>query len=606
MPDSKISDLPLSPYLLDRDLMVVVTGNYNEGSYPQSCKVPVSYIRRYITRPNLFINTTSGVDSYYHPETNILDIVATGLNAYGNNLIQVGYNSTWPYSGIISTTGLNINQTTGNLITNHVQNTWPYQHVLHTTGLNLLDGDNTGYCISETWPYKYRISTVSRSKYSSNVLSISNNTDTGPDTKQILDPDLKISYKGFFLSKGYQSLNLYANTKFRVNIEASSPPLVPGIGLTNARKNLELQTAPTGIVYTYRFYQTNENNNTVIVTDTRTKEVSIKDWENLGYTFVANSCTFSMNLSGNNVTNMQNALVFQNQEASNSSPVFYAVNGYGDLGYGTFPISHDANVRPYLNSFLETSLNTTGPQYNLSNIRYNRSYRVLLATSPVDGPIYYYYGAFNLFSATSATIYNNRYFALTNINDNDNCSGNNGSTMSGPGDNTQNAQDRVVVGGSYSSGILTLNRLGMPDLNIPIPATLDGNNYVNELTFNNNTRTLIVGRNGLSSLTVNIPASDSIVGAKTYRTVYDDQILLNTDDIILVNALGNNVTLTLPSATTMSGRVLVVKIVQIGSNRQCQILPQPGELIDSSSFYLMKYKNLSISLFAENNNWWII
>ena len=45
MADSKITQLPLSPYALDKDLMVVVTGHLEEGAYPIIQGMPLSYVR---------------------------------------------------------------------------------------------------------------------------------------------------------------------------------------------------------------------------------------------------------------------------------------------------------------------------------------------------------------------------------------------------------------------------------------------------------------------------------------------------------------------------------------------------------------------------------
>ena len=48
MADSKITQLSLSPYALDKDLIVVVTGHLEEGAFPRNVKMLLSYIRRYV------------------------------------------------------------------------------------------------------------------------------------------------------------------------------------------------------------------------------------------------------------------------------------------------------------------------------------------------------------------------------------------------------------------------------------------------------------------------------------------------------------------------------------------------------------------------------
>lgn len=155
MPDSKITNLPQSPYLLDRDLMVVVTGYFNEGSYPQTCQVPVSYIRRYITRLDLLLNTTSGIGYYYNSGLNVLNIWGTGIHAVPGNNVEIQFSQNTPagqkygktgpicHSGIISTTGLNAysGHPWGNLIRVDTDNQWPHSGIISQTGLNIIRGN---------------------------------------------------------------------------------------------------------------------------------------------------------------------------------------------------------------------------------------------------------------------------------------------------------------------------------------------------------------------------------------------------------------------------------------------------------------------------------
>ena len=81
MADSKITQLPLSPYALDKDLMVVVTGHLEEGAFPKNTKMPLSYIRRYVVRLNLLSSQQSGIASYYNSGLNILTTWTTGIHA---------------------------------------------------------------------------------------------------------------------------------------------------------------------------------------------------------------------------------------------------------------------------------------------------------------------------------------------------------------------------------------------------------------------------------------------------------------------------------------------------------------------------------------------
>ena len=816
MADSKITQLPLSPYVLDKDLMVVVTGHLEEGSYPQNTKVPLSYIRRYVVRLNLLTSPQSGIGTYYNSGLNILTlqhiprtgnlmrydyeselphhqtisttglnsipgnlvdikfnsnseaatamaqkdgawlngfklsnlgepyhsgiISITGLNAYSGypwgNLIRIDYDNQWPYSGIISQTGLNaikgnlidiqfannsdaaasmhsrngpwdnsfnknlnlgekyhsgiisitgVNARTENNIIKEYENNWPYTGVYYNsglnaiegnlveiqyhkntyaadylnknnfleekywsgiisiTGLNLLDGDNTGYCIENNWPYKYRINTVSRAKYGNETLYINNNEEENYFNQQSLDPKLKVSYKGFFLSKAYQTLNLFANTKFRVDITADSPPYIPSVGSTNDRKTYELRNSPASINYTYRYYETIITPTGDVITiesETRTKYPTDSEWENISYNFIQDSCAFSMNLSGNNVTNLQNtSVIFRNNSSTNTTPSFYSA-GYGSVGNISFPINHEAIVRPYLNSYLETASNTTAPQYNLSNIRYNRNFRILLDHSPVDGNLYYNYTSSNLYSSTNATIYNNRYFSLDNIVSSDDCPTSTGSYPQDPDPD----QDNFVTGGSFSDGVLTLTRLGLSDIQIEIPASeADGNNYPTGLFFDNNSRNLTIGISGLPDLSVNIPDSDannyitdivfdnnsrnltlerfglddlivnipdtsSSSNIRNYRTISSNKTLTTGDEVVLIDASSNSVDIILPPAANMAGRTISVKISNISDPHFCNIQTQNSETetIDGYSIYVLRHKNSSISLFSNSNNWFIL
>jgi len=194
MADSKISQLPLSPYVLDKDLMVVVTGHLEEGAHPDNVKVPLGYIRRYIVRLNLLTSPQSGIGSYYNSGLNILTlqhipqtgnlmrydyadefpyhqtISNTGLNTIRGNLVDITFakdsdasqrmhyaaDGNWninfvsgnlgdPYhSGIISITGLNAYSGApwGNLMRLDIDtDTWPHSGILSTTGLNAIWGN---------------------------------------------------------------------------------------------------------------------------------------------------------------------------------------------------------------------------------------------------------------------------------------------------------------------------------------------------------------------------------------------------------------------------------------------------------------------------------
>ena len=188
MADSKITQLSLSPYALDKDLVVVVTGHLEEGAFPRNVKMPLSYIRRYVVRLNLLTSPQSGISTYYNSGLNILTlqhtpitgnlmrydyaedlphdqtISTTGLNAIVGNNIDISFagngnasiamrtrDGSWqtdhshthmgdPYhSGIISTTGLNA--TDANLMRIDYEGDWPHTGLISQTGLNIIRGN---------------------------------------------------------------------------------------------------------------------------------------------------------------------------------------------------------------------------------------------------------------------------------------------------------------------------------------------------------------------------------------------------------------------------------------------------------------------------------
>ena len=104
MADSKITQLPLSPYALDKDLMVVVTGHLEEGAYPYNTRMPLSYIRRYVVRLNIMTIPTSGISTYYNSGLNVLTLQHTPVTG---NLMRYDYADGFPHDQTISTTGLN-------------------------------------------------------------------------------------------------------------------------------------------------------------------------------------------------------------------------------------------------------------------------------------------------------------------------------------------------------------------------------------------------------------------------------------------------------------------------------------------------------------------
>jgi len=91
---------------------------------------------------------------------------------------------------------------------------------------------------------------------------------------------------------------------------------------------------------------------------------------------------------------------------------------------------------------------------------------------------------------------------------------------------------------------------------------------------------------------------------RTYKTVSSDETLTITDDFVFVDTTGGEVEITLPFASAMGGRTLTFKLKT--GNSRVVITPQGGDSIDSTSSFAMDYVNQSISVFSEQNDWYVI
>jgi len=190
MADSKITQLPLSPYALDKDYIIAVTGHLEDGNYPYNTKMPLSYIRRYIVRPNLLINANSGISGYYHSGLNILNL-----------------------------------------------------------GLDIQHGEGIGYNFESEPPHKYKIFTTEKVKYSNTDIDIHN---TGNYTSGVTYGNnlLTLDYSDFYQSKKNQTLSLLGTACFKINnISFSGRPFAPDADL-NDQKISEL-LAISGTTYNY-------------------------------------------------------------------------------------------------------------------------------------------------------------------------------------------------------------------------------------------------------------------------------------------------------------------------------------------------------------------
>lgn len=91
-----------------------------------------------------------------------------------------------------------------------------------------------------------------------------------------------------------------------------------------------------------------------------------------------------------------------------------------------------------------------------------------------------------------------------------------------------------------------------------------------------------------------------------FRTITSNTNILVSDDIILANCSSNNITATLPLASEMSGKSLTFKLTNSTGSYYLNIVGQGGNLIDSRSNVEIKYRNTTLTLISNSNNWYII
>lgn len=384
MADSKISDLPLSPFILDKDLMVVVTGSLEEGSFPQNIKVPLGYIRKYIVRLNLLTSAQSGISTYYNSGANILTINHSPLTG---NLVRYDYSTDFPYKQTISTTGLNclpgnnieINFSSEEPAALTYGNTGPPYHsgIISTTGLNVIDSNGIAYSIESQWPHKYSILNSEKTKTQSGIINIYNN-DNNFETSISGYNLLSLDYADFYTSKKDQSFKVLCTAGFKISsIAFGTPPFVPGIGLTNERKYQELSSY-------VNFNGDPENYEplyTLFVAGTYDLKIGIKG--GTSNTFVNIIHTYPITFKNSNGPN-----------AADCSEIYRS----GTYGFGFNSIDPIILIEPItliLNSNTIDELNSLSIYATISNVKYARTY--------TNGE--FSYTTNNTYSSTQASIY---------------------------------------------------------------------------------------------------------------------------------------------------------------------------------------------------------
>jgi len=91
-------------------------------------------------------------------------------------------------------------------------------------------------------------------------------------------------------------------------------------------------------------------------------------------------------------------------------------------------------------------------------------------------------------------------------------------------------------------------------------------------------------------------------------TVTDDYIILLTDDVILCDSQSGNATytVTLPSALSCNGKILIIKTMDIGSAETITIEAQSGEVIDNGNTIELTADYTAYRLISDGNDWYLI
>lgn len=112
-----------------------------------------------------------------------------------------------------------------------------------------------------------------------------------------------------------------------------------------------------------------------------------------------------------------------------------------------------------------------------------------------------------------------------------------------------------------------------------------------------------VGKDYWMTLSASSTASSS--GSSTsssFRTIRADDDITSDDDVILCDSTYNSITITLPTAVGISGRVYKIKRITGGSNN-ITIDANAYETIDGSSTYVLRSLNETITIVSDNENW---
>jgi hypothetical protein len=151
-------------------------------------------------------------------------------------------------------------------------------------------------------------------------------------------------------------------------------------------------------------------------------------------------------------------------------------------------------------------------------------------------------------------------------------------------------------------GLYTTKKLYFRDTTLYICSDSDGYLDIYADTRIDLNAPVYLGTNSLTSL--------GSISARGYylNTVLKtgDYVATNSDDIILCNALSNNITITLPPASTVNNKILIIKAMDIGSAYSILIETNSSEFIDGVDDITITTDYQTVRLVAYGNSWYII
>ena len=181
----------------------------------------------------------------------------------------------------------------------------------------------------------------------------------------------------------------------------------------------------------------------------------------------------------------------------------------------------------------------------------------------------------------------------------------------------QNAIQTITIGAVASSSnvkgaSITTNGSSREIVLHPADATNAGIVTAGAQTFGGNktfqdsvsaAATMKVGSTGSANSTMQVEGSLSMA----IRTITANTAIAATDNTVLANTTSGAVTLTLPAASGISGRIYTIKKIGSGGiDNQLTITPGGGATIDGGSSYVIYNDYTFVTLQTDGTNWYII